>query len=275
MVFAALLGAAALHASWNAIAKAIPDPWVASGLLSLAGVGVGAVGVAVLPAPAPESWPFLAISSVLQSGYLLLLVQAYRYGDFSQVYPLARSLPPLLVTAVSLALFGERLTAGQLTGVIVVSLALTALVFAGGRPRPGTGLGLAAITGVVISCYTLVDGVGVRASGAALSYAMWLFLLQGPIVLAVGRVRYGRGFGRALAGSAPLGLLGGVLGLVAYGIVLWAQSRTPLALVSALRETSLLFAGVIGALVFGERFSLVRLAATVAAVLGIVLLQLG
>lgn len=275
MVFAALLGAAALHASWNAIAKAIPDPWVASGLLSLAGVGVGAVGVAVLPAPAPESWPFLAISSVLQSGYLLLLVQAYRYGDFSQVYPLARSLPPLLVTAVSLAVLGERLTAGQLTGVIVVSLALTALVFAGGRPRPGTGLGLAALTGVVISCYTLVDGVGVRASGAALSYAMWLFLLQGPIVLAVGRVQYGRGFGRALTGSAPLGLLGGVLGLVAYGIVLWAQSRTPLALVSALRETSLLFAGVIGTLVFGERFSLVRLAATVAAVLGIVLLQLG
>jgi drug/metabolite transporter (DMT)-like permease len=273
LIFVAVLAAAVLHATWNAIAKLIPDHRVAAGAMALSGVGVGAVGVMLLPVPLPESWPFLATSVVLQAGYLLLLTRAYGSGEFGQVYPLARGLPPLLVTGVSLAVLGERLSPGQLVGVVVVSLALTTMVFAGGRPRPGTGLGLAAATGVVIACYTLVDGVGVRHSGQPLSYAMWLFFLQGPLVLATGRVLYGRGYGRTLAGSARLGLLGGSLALTAYALVLWAQSQAPLALVSALRETSLLFAGVLGTLVFRERFSLVRLAATVCAVVGVVLLQ--
>jgi drug/metabolite transporter (DMT)-like permease len=126
----------------------------------------------------------------------------------------------------------------------------------------------------VITAYTLVDGVGVRESGQPLAYAMWLFLLQGPLVIGASRMMYGARLWRVAARSAPLGLLGGVLALAAYAIVLWAQSRAPLPLVSAVRETSLLFAGLIGTLVFGERFSPTRLAATVAAVAGIALLQL-
>jgi drug/metabolite transporter (DMT)-like permease len=274
VVFAAVLGAAVLHASWNAIAKAVPDQRVAASLLSAAALVAGGIGAAVLPAPDPASWPYLVTSAVLQSGYLLLLVNAYRYGEFGQVYPLARGMPPLLVAVFALAVLGERIAGGQLAGVVVVSLALTGLVFAGGRPRAGSGLGLAAATGLVITAYTLVDGVGVRESGQPLSYAMWLFLLQGPLVITASRVMYGARLWRVAARSAPLGLLSGVLALAAYAIVLWAQSRAPLPLVSAVRETSLLFAGLIGTLVFGERFSPTRLAATVAAVAGIALLQL-
>jgi drug/metabolite transporter (DMT)-like permease len=268
-----VLAAAAAHASWNAIAKAIPDQRAAAGLLSAAGAATGAVGVLVLPEPDRGSWPFIAVSSFLQAGYLLLLVRAYRYGEFSQVYPLARGMPPLLVTVVSVGLLGERLTGGQLAGVLLVSLALTALVFSGGRPRSGSGLGLAAATGVVIATYTLIDGVGVRHSGHPLSYAMWLFLLQGLLVLAVCCAKFGPGFGPELARSAGPGLLGGFLALAAYATVLWAQTRAPLPLVSAVRETSLLFAGVIGTMIFGERFSVTRLVATSAAVAGIVLVQ--
>jgi drug/metabolite transporter (DMT)-like permease len=273
LVFAAVLGAAVLHAAWNALAKAIPDPRVVAGLLSVAGLVLGAIGAAVLPPPAPGAWPYLVASAFLQAGYLLLLVQTYRYGEFGQVYPLARGLPPLLVTGFSLAVLGERLSGGQLAGVIVVSLALTALVFAGSRVAVGSGLGLAAATGVVIAAYTIVDGVGVRRADHPLSYIAWLFLLEGLLVLVVSRLLFGRGLWRASIPSAPLGLLGGVLAAVAYGTVLWAQSRAPLALVSALRETSLLFAGVIGTLAFGERFRPLRLAATVAAVAGIILIQ--
>jgi drug/metabolite transporter (DMT)-like permease len=272
-VFAAVLGAAVLHASWNAIAKAIPDQRVAASLLSAAALVAGGIGAAVLPAPDPASWPYIATSAVLQAGYLLLLVNAYRYGEFGQVYPLARGMPPLLVTGFALAVLGERLSGGQLAGVVVVSLALTGLVFAGGRPRAGSGLGLAAATGLVIAAYSLVDGVGVRQSGQPLAYAMWLFLLQGPLVIAASRVIYGARLWRVAARPASLGLLGGVLALAAYAIVLWAQSRAPLPLVSAVRETSLLFAGLIGTLVFGERFSPTRLAATVTAAAGIALLQ--
>lgn len=268
-----VLAAAAAHASWNAIVKAIPDQLVAAGLLSAAGAAAGAVGALIFPAPDRVSWPFIAVSSLLQAGYLLLLVRAYRYGEFGQVYPLARGLPPLLVTVASVGLLGERLTDGQLAGVLLVSLALTALVFSGGRPQSGSGLGLAAATGVVIATYTLVDGVGVRHSGHALSYAMWLFLIQGLLVLGVCRAAFGRGFGTELARSAGPGLLGGFLALAAYAIVLWAQTKAPLPLVSAVRETSLLFAGAIGMMIFGERFSMTRLVATSAAVIGIVLIQ--
>lgn len=273
MIFAAVLCAAVLHASWNAIAKVIPNSQVAAGSMSLVSLAAGAVGAALLPLPQPSAWPFLLTSATLHAGYLVLLVRAYRYGQFGQIYPLARGLPPLLVTGVSLTVLGEHLTAGQLAGVTVVSLALVALVFTGGRPRAGSGLGPAALTGIVIACYTLVDGVGVRESGEPLSYAMWLFALQAPLVLAIGRAQHGPGYGSALAGALPRGALGGTLALLAYVIVLWAQSQAPLALVSALRETSLLFAGLIGLVVFRERLSPMRLVATAAAVLGIVLLQ--
>jgi drug/metabolite transporter (DMT)-like permease len=272
-VFVVVLTAAVLHASWNAIAKAIPDPRVSAGMIGGIGPLVGTVGVLLLPSPALASWPFIAASSVLQTGYLLLLVHAYRYGEFSRVYPLARGLPPLLVTLVALAVLGEELTGGQLAGVVLISVALTALVFAGGRPRSGSGLGLAAATGLLIAAYTLVDGVGVRQSGHALSYISWMFLVTGALMLAVCRLMYGPGYGRAMARSARRGVLAGGLAAAAYGAVVWAQGHAPLALVSALRETSLLLAGVIGTLVFGERFSLVRLAATATAVAGIVLLQ--
>jgi drug/metabolite transporter (DMT)-like permease len=273
LVFAAVLGAAVLHASWNALAKAIPDQRVAAGLLAAAGMVPGAAGAALLPAPEPAAWPYLVASAILQAGYLLLLVHAYRYGEFGQVYPLARGLPPLLVTVFSLSVLGERLSGGQLAGVVVVSLALSALVFAGRPLVAGTGLWLAAATGVVIAAYTVVDGVGVRRSGHPLSYAMWLALLDGALVVAASWAMYGRGYVRAAAGSARLGLLGGVLAAAAYAIVLWAQTEAPLALVSALRETSLLFAGVIGTLAFGERFRPIRLVATIAAVAGIILIQ--
>jgi drug/metabolite transporter (DMT)-like permease len=275
LVFAAVLGAAVLHAAWNAITKAVPDQLVAAGLLSVAAAVPGAVGAAILPPPDPAAWPYIAVSSVLQTGYLLLLVHAYRYGEFSQVYPLARGLPPLLVTAFSLAVLGEQLTGGQLAGVIVVSLALIALVFVGRVPTAtSTGLWLAAGAGVLIASYTVVDGVGVRESGQLLSYTAWLFLVDGVLGLGASWVMYGRGYPRAAVRSAPLGLSGGALASIAYGIVLWAQSQAPLALVSAVRETSLLFAGAIGTLVFGERFSRTRLLATVAAVGGIVVMRL-
>lgn len=274
VVFGAVLVAAVLHASWNALAKAIPNHTTAAGQLAVPGLVAGAVGAVLLPAPDPAAWPFLAGSAVLQTGYLLLLVQAYRHGEFNQVYPLARGLPPVLVTAVSVSLLGERLTGGELAGVLLVSLALTGLVFAGGgRPRGGSGLGLAAATGLVIAGYTLVDGVGVRRSGDPFGYIAWLFLLHSALVLATSAALTGRGFVTAMRRSTWLGLLGGVLAMVAYGIVLWAQSRAPLPLVSALRETSLLFAGVIGTLVFREPFRVTRLVATAAAVAGIVLLQ--
>jgi drug/metabolite transporter (DMT)-like permease len=271
-VFASVIVAAMLHAVWNAIAKAIPDHTVTAGLLGAAGLVPAAVGVAVLPVPDADSWPYLAGASVPSTCYLFLLVHA-RDGQFGQVYPLARGLPPVLVTMFASTALGERLATGQLLGVILISTALGALVFAGGSPVGAGGLGYAAAAGVMIAAYTIVDGVGVRACGHALSYAAWRFLIEGVLAVAVSRALFGADLWRAARRSVGPGLLGGFLGVAAFTTVLWAQSRAPLALVSAVRETSLLFAGVIATLVFRERFSATRAVATVTAVVGLVLLQ--
>lgn len=281
-VTAAVLLAAVLHSAWNALAKSIPDRLASSTMIAIAYLVSGVVGAAVFGLPLQQSWPFVLASAALQTCYLILLTTSYKHGDFSQVYPLARGLAVLLVTAVATTFLAEKLSPWQLTGVAVVagsllSLALTGKGAAGTGPTNRKGTLFAVLTGASIAAYTLVDGTGVRVSGDPMAYISWLFLLQGlliPLVcwrLAADR----RSFAKRVARYWKPGFAGGLVSMLAYGIVVWAQSLAPLALVSALRETSVLLAGLIGALFFNERFSRVRLALTVTAVAGIAAIQLG
>ena len=285
VLIGAVLFAAVLHAGWNAIAKWIPDRLVASALIGVSFAVGGAVGALVLPMPSPEAWPFVIASSALQVGYMLLLTSAYSHGEFGRVYPLARGLSPLLVTAVAVAFLGEEINVAELLGVALLCSALGALVLVKGLPRRGDGLGLAVLTGMTIAAYTLVDGVGVTRTDNPFSYAAWLFLLQGVALVIVCWLVSGA---RPVSGpgvvSGPrlvdgmrehlgLGLIGGLLSLVAYAIVLWAQSFGNLALVAALRETSVLFAGIIAAVLFKERQTRVQAVALVLAAAGIVLVK--
>lgn len=255
-VIAAVLLAAVLHALWNALAHAIEDRLGGFALIGTA-VTIGAVVIVLLaPAPARPSWIFLGISTALHIGYTLLLMLSYRSGEFGQVYPLARGTSPLLVAIAAAVFAGEHLPAIRLVGVLVVSGGLATLVFAGGVPtraaRPA--LGAALLTGVAIASYTTVDGLGVRHAESVAGYTGWLFLLQGPVLpLAALAVRRGA-LVRALRPHAVAGLVGGALSLAAYGLVLWAQARGALAPIAALRETSVIFGALIGALVFHERF---------------------
>ncbi|WP_244296938.1 EamA family transporter [Paenarthrobacter nitroguajacolicus] len=281
-VTAAVLLAAVLHSAWNALAKSIPDRLASSTMIAIAYLVSGVVGAAVFGLPLQQSWPFVLASAALQTCYLILLTTSYKHGDFSQVYPLARGLAVLLVTAVATTFLAEKLSPWQLTGVAVVagsllSLALTGKGAARAGPTNRKGTLFAVLTGASIAAYTLVDGTGVRVSGDPMAYISWLFLLQGlliPLVcwrLAADR----RSFAKRVARYWKPGFAGGLVSMLAYGIVVWAQSLAPLALVSALRETSVLLAGLIGALFFNERFSRVRLALTVTAVAGIAAIQLG
>jgi drug/metabolite transporter (DMT)-like permease len=275
-ITALVLLAALLHSSWNAIAKAIPDRLASSTLIGVVYLLAGLFGVAAFGPPAAAAWPFVVVSACLQTGYLILLTTSYKHGDFSQVYPLARGLSVLLVAVVATVFLAESLGTLQMVGVAVIAGSLLSLALL----RRGSGrLGVmfAVLTGVCIAGYSLVDGVGVRQSGSPLSYMSWLFLLQGimiPVVcwrLAPSRTAYVSG----IREHWRLGLLGGLLSMLAYGIVVWAQDSAPLALVSALRESSVLLAGIIGALFFNERFSKTRMILTTAAVAGIAALQLG
>ena len=279
-VTAAVLLAAVLHSAWNAIAKAIPDRLASSTMIAVAYLVSGAVGAAVLGVPAQQAWPFAVASAALQTCYLILLTTSYKHGDFSKVYPLARGLAVLLVTAVSVTFLAEKLSILQLTGVAVVAGSLLTLALTRGQANVAPsrkGTVFAVLTGASISAYTLVDGVGVRLSEAPLAYIAWLFLLQGLLIPVVcwRLARERRTFVRRVAKYWKPGFAGGLVSMLAYGIVVWAQNQAPLALVSALRETSVLLAGIIGAVFFKERFSGLRLGLTATAVAGIVALQLG
>jgi drug/metabolite transporter (DMT)-like permease len=270
----AVLVAAVLHAGWNALLKGMDDRLATVVLLDLTGLVAAAAVVPLVPVPAPASRGLLGLSVVLHLGYELLLLVSYQAGDLSQVYPVARGVAPLLVAAWAALVLGERLAPVQLAGLGGVCAGLLVLAEAG-RPRAQwrAAVGPALVTGVFIAAYTVADGLGVRRAGTVTGYVAWLFLLHGlPIPLFVLATRR-RGLAARLWARLGPGVAAGVLSVAAYGLVLWAQRRGALAVVAALRETSVLVAALIGTLVFGERFGRRRVLAAAVLAAGIVALN--
>ena len=280
----AVLAAAVTHATWNAIAHGIKDQVLAFGLIGAGAIAVGVPLVVLSPWPLSACWPYLLASVFIHVFYNLLLMRSYRYGDFGQVYPLARGTSPLVVTVLAAVFAAEPPTVPQVCGVLVISCGLAVLVLAGRRAaaRPGSGSGLsraallaAGGTGLTIAAYTTVDGLGVRLSGSSVGYIGWLMLLESLCVPAWALVRRRDVVRDASRRVLLTGVLAGALSVLAYGLVLWAQTRGALAPIAALRETSVIIGAVIGTLVFREPFGRRRTAATVLVVLGVLLLNVG
>ena len=293
-VIAAVLGAALLHATWNALVKGRArhgglqgDPLPSTVLVVFGGALASALLLPFMQAPAPASWPFIGASSLTQVAYYLLLIQAYRHGDMSHAYPLMRGSAPLLVAQVNGLLTGERLNGAQWLAVCLICGGVLAMVLgartpqalqglqasqARGRQRRSTLFALA--TACVIAVYTMIDGAGVRRSGAPAAYTMWIFLLTGTALAAWAARSRGAEMLR-LAGARPLLLpVGGVSTLGSYGIALWAMTLAPVAAIAALRETSILFATAIAALVLRERVGRWRLLAACLIACGAVAMRL-
>jgi len=269
----AVIVAAVTHAAWNAIAHGIKDQTLAFALIGVGGIATGIPLIFAAAMPRAGCWPYLLGSVAIHVFYNLLLMQCYRLGEFGQVYPLARGTSPLVVTILAAIFVHEHLALPQVAGVIVVSGGLAVLVLAG--RRPGRAPFLAAIgTGLTIAAYTTVDGVGVRLSASPAGYIGWLMVLESLCVpmFALARRR------DVLLKQRPrillAGLGAGALSVLAYGLVLWAQTQGALAPIAALRETSVIFGAIIGTLIFREPFGRTRIAATVLVVTGIVLLNL-
>ncbi|WP_432010435.1 EamA family transporter [Streptomyces cucumeris] len=295
LVAVAVLIAAITHASWNAIAHGIRDQLLAFTLVGGGGAVCGLAMAAFTPVPDAAAWPYLLASAVVHVIYYILLMRSFHLGDFGQMYPIARGTAPLVVTVLAAVFVGETPDAWQATGIALASAGLLGVALwgvRGGRRaaadadadadadatandaaasggRPWLALTAAVATGLSIAAYTVIDGLGVRASGSSMGYIAWLMILEGFAVplyaLAVRR--------RALIGQlrpvALRGLLGGVLSVFAYGLVLWAQTRAPLAPIAALRESSIIVGAAIGALFFKERFGAPRIAAAGLMVAGI------
>jgi drug/metabolite transporter (DMT)-like permease len=268
IVTAAVLAAAVTHALWNAIVKGVEDRVEVVAVMDLTGMAAAAVLAAVVPAPAAGSWGYLATSALLHVFYKAFLLSSYRVGDLGQVYPLARGLSPLVVTAVAAVIAGEVPTVAQLIGIALISVGLFSLV---GRVKDRRPVAFAVGTGLFIAAYTLTDGLGVRQAETALGYIAWLFLLDGFAIPAYLSARRPDAV-RRLRSSLAAGATAGALSVLAYGLVIWAQTRGALAPIAALRETSVIVAAVIGTVVFHEPFGRRRIAAAVVVALGVALL---
>jgi len=269
----AVIAAAVTHAVWNAIAHGIKDQTLAFALIGVGGIAIGIPLVIVAAMPRSDCWPYLLGSVVIHIFYNLLLMRCYRLGEFSQVYPLARGTSPLVVTILAAIFIHEHLAWAQIAGVLVVSAGLATLVLAG--RRPGRAAFLAAVgTGLTIAAYTTVDGVGVRLSGSPVGYIGWLMVLESLCVPMFAVVRRRDVLLKQPKRILLAGLAAGALSVLAYGLVLWAQTRGALAPIAALRETSVIFGAIIGALIFREPFGRTRIAATVLVAAGIILLNL-
>jgi len=268
----AILFAALLHAGWNALVKVQGDRLVVMATFSLFGSLFSLLFVPFVSFPASSSWLWLGITIILHTVYHLFLAAAYEHGDLGQVYPIARGSAPLLVALGAYLFAGEQLSPVSAVGVLCLASGVMTLAFekGSGLKQNPRAIMFALMTGVMISSYTVVDGIGVRSAGTALGFAVWMSIGDGVLTFAVVYLLK-RGQGAILSRRyLKLGMIGSVMQTGAYWIILWAVMTTPMAMVSALRETSVLFAAVISTFLLHEGFGVWRFISAGLVTLGLI-----
>jgi drug/metabolite transporter (DMT)-like permease len=276
-VFLTVIGAALLHASWNALIKGGADKRVSMGAMVLGHLPIALIAMVFVPLPHVESWPYIIAGIVLHMGYQLFLLQSYKIGDLTQVYPIARGSAPLLVTLFSVFVLGVALTSLQLTAVLFIGLGIVSL----GLVRRANGVQntratmLALGTGCFIAAYSVFDGLGARLAGNSLSYYSYL-TIGNCSLMAVYLYATGPNTLRDIATKGRTAFfIGGSASFLAYALVTWAFTQAPIALVTALREVSIVFALLIGVLFLKERLNVIKVISTMFTLLGVALLRIG
>jgi len=278
LVVGLVLFAALLHASWNAVLKSDTDRQTGLALVCLAGMGFG---IALLPFAHPDgmtpaAWGWLLVSVVVHCAYYACLLQAYRFGDLGHVYPIARGTGPLVVAIFSGIAFAEPLSTREMAGAAIVSFGIFSLAFgpASGTPQQRRhAIGFALLTGLTIAGYLVADGRGVRAANDPFAYIAWLNLVEGPWVAIFALTTRGAGFLSAARRGWKRGMLGGFIAALGYAIAIWAFTQGGAAHVASLRETSVIFATLIGTVMLGETLGPRRLVAALLVAGGLVLMN--
>lgn len=256
-----VLLAAVLHASWNALLHGNRDRALSMTWMSIAIAAVATIVVTQVPLPSAAAWPYIIASGLVHNAYNLALIQSYKRGDLGQAYPIARGTSPLLV-ALGAALFaGERIDPLHAFGVLLVSAGIVALALQRSHTSR-TGIVIALVTGATIALYTVIDGIGVRhTDGQAIAYTAWMFVFYWAMPVWFVATRGTRALWapvRANPASIGASIGGGLLSIAAYGIVIWALQSDAMSGVSALRETSVVFAVLIGRVALKETVSAMR-----------------
>jgi drug/metabolite transporter (DMT)-like permease len=273
----AVLLAAFFHASWNALIRIGGDKIVAITLLVTAAGALAFPLIFFFPLLPGAAWPYVIASAIIHVGYNTALAMAYHHGELTKVYPLLRGSAPLNTLIVSLLFLNEAVTAAEIAGIVVLAIGIMALTLDRGwrvlvaSPR---AVLYAAATSLCITAYTLCDGLGARLADSAHQYVAWLFVLDALPMIAGVLLFKRREFTAALSTNWASGLAGGALSLAAYWIAIWAMTIAPIPLVAALRETSILFALVIGVLWLGEKVTPLRAACVVTVLAGLAMTRL-
>lgn len=275
LVFFAVIGAAVLHAVWNALVKSGSDKKVSMGAVVLGHMPIALILLPFIPAPAFESMPYLAAGILLHFGYQLFLLKSYETGDLTQVYPIARGSAPLIVALFSVTILGVQLDAIQVLAILVIGggIISLALVRQENGQKNSQAARLALTTGLFIASYSLIDGQGARIAGTSLGFYSWLVLGNGLLMILYLLLRARTALKTIVTKGRHVFLFGGSTSFIAYAIITWAFTQAPIALVTALRETSIVFALLIGVLFLKERLNLVKVFSTFTTLVGAVLLR--
>jgi drug/metabolite transporter (DMT)-like permease len=276
-VFAAVLLAAAGHAGWNATIKRGLDPLATTVLISIGAAIVSALALPVVGLPAMAAWPWCLASVLIHLVYFSALIESYRSGDMGQVYPIARGSAPLMTATATTVFIGERLGVSGWCGIGLLVAGVVLLSLRGGRELARLdrrAVGFALFTAVTVCAYSVVDGVGARLAGSANAYSAALFAGIVPVMASYALVRRGREVIPTMARHWVLGLVGGTLQLGSYGIAIWAMTLAPIAIVAALRETSVLFGAAIAVVFLKEPLRPSRIGAALLIVAGLTLIRL-
>jgi len=274
VVLAVLFGAL-LHASWNALVKSSTDKALDTALINLLASFLAVPLVMLVGWPPADAWPFIAASILIHIGYYVALSGAYEHGDLGLTYPLMRGTAPLLVALSASVTLGETLSPLSWVGVVAISAGVLTLGLGRHAFDAPKAVRFALINALIIATYTVVDALGVRATGNAMQYVAALFLLDGwPFALIV-FARRTWNVGPYIRKRWPIGLGGALASIGSYGVALWAMTQAPVATVAALRETSVLFAALLGVWFLKEVFTVRRAVGTLVIVSGVMALRMG
>lgn len=272
-IAAIILVAAALHAGWNALIKISGDRIAVMAVMTLVGSLISMILLPFVENPSPESWPLLFVTILLHTGYSFFLAIAYDHGDLGQVYPIARGSAPILVTVGAIVFANEYLATPALIGVACLAVGVMTLTFDktnGVRANPKAVI-YALATGLCIASYTVVDGIGARKADSVLGFAVWLTLGDGLLIFLIALIWKRAKIWRVARENFGKGLAGGAMQVGAYWIIVWALALAPMGMVSALRETSVLFAALISTFILKEGFGVWRFVSAGLITFGIVL----
>ena len=280
-VFLAVIFAAFLHALWNSMVKSHKDKHVAVTAIVLGHVPASLIILLLVPMPAIESLPYIIASVFIHQGYQWFLLTAYRHGDYTRVYPIARGTGPVVVTIVSLLFFGVVLSNYELLGIIVISIGILSIstqdrhsFFPWIARKNARAISFALLTGLFIGGYSMVDGYGARASFSPLSFMGWLFVVNALIFLILLKIMNQADVVKRVFSEAKLLFwFGGTISYIVYAIVVWGFTQAPIPLVSALRETSVIIALLIGTIFLKERLTIFKTLSILIIFLGVVLLK--